>query len=104
MSFLVAQRTREVGVRIVLGAEAGHVIRMVVGRGMLLAGLGAVVGLGIAAGLTGFARTFLFGVSPLDVGVFALMGAAVLAVAAFASWVPARRAAHVDPIEALRHD
>jgi len=104
MSFLVAQRTREVGVRIALGAEAGHVIRMVVGRGMLLAGLGAVVGLGIAAGLTRFARTLLFGVSPLDVEVFALMGAAVLTIAAFASWVPARRTVHVDPMEALRHE
>ena len=104
MSFLVAQRTREVGVRITLGAEAGHVIRMVVGRGMLLAGLGAVVGLGIAAGLTRFARTLLFGVSPLDVEVFALMGAAVLTIAAFASWVPARRTVHVDPMEALRHE
>lgn len=77
---------------------------MVVGRGMLLAGLGVVVGLGIAAGLTRFVRTILFGVSPLDVGVFALMGVPALAVAAFASWVPARRAAHLDPVEALRHE
>ncbi len=90
--------------RIALGAEAGHVIRMVVGRGMLLAGMGAAVGLGVAAGLTRFAQTLLFGVSPLDVGVFALMGTAALGVAAFASWVPARRAAHIDPMEALRHE
>jgi hypothetical protein len=72
-------------VRIALGAEAGHVIRMVVGRGLLLASLGSLLGLGVAAGLTRFADTLLFGVSPLDVGVFSAMGAA-----AFASWVAAR--------------
>lgn len=104
MSFLVAQRTREVGVRIALGAEAGHVIRRVVGRGLVLASLGSLLGLGVAAGLTRFADTLLFGVSPLDVGVFAAMGAAALGVAAFASWVPPRRAAHIDPMEALRHE
>ena len=76
---------------------------MVVGRGMLLAGLGAVVGLGIAAGLTGFARTFLFGVSPLDVGVFALMGAAVLIlVSGVACLAPARTATAVDPVRVLK--
>ena len=104
MSFLVAQRTREVGVRIALGAEAGHVIRRVVGRGLVLASLGSLLGLGVAAGLTRFADTLLFGVSPLDVGVFAAMGAAALGVAVFVSWVPARRAAHIDPMEALRHE
>ena len=104
MSFLVAQRTREVGVRIALGAEAGHVIRRVVGRGLVLASLGSLLGLGVAAGLTRFADTLLFGVSPLDVGVFAAMGVAALGVAVFVSWVPARRAAHIDPMEALRHE
>jgi ABC-type antimicrobial peptide transport system permease subunit len=104
MSFLVAQRTREVGVRIALGAEAGHVIRRVVGRGLVLASLGSLLGLGVAAGLTRFADTLLFGVSPLDVGVFAAMGAAALGVAVFVSWVPARRAVHIDPMEALRHE
>jgi ABC-type antimicrobial peptide transport system permease subunit len=104
MSFLVAQRTREVGVRIALGAEAGHVIRRVVGRGLVLASLGSLLGLGVAAGLTRFADTLFFGVSPLDVGVFAAMGVAALGVAVFVSWVPARRAAHIDPMEALRHE
>ncbi|HIF23108.1 MAG TPA: FtsX-like permease family protein [Gemmatimonadetes bacterium] len=104
MSFLVAQRTREVGVRIALGAEAGHVIRRVVGRGLVLASLGSLLGLGVAAGLTRFADTLLFGVRGLDVGVFAAMGAAALGVAVFVSWVPARRAAHIDPMEALRHE
>lgn len=104
MSFLVAKRTREVGVRMALGAEARHVIRMIVGRGILLSAIGAVVGLGLAALVTRFLRTFLFGVSPLDLSVFALMALAAVAVAGFASWVPARRASGIDPMEALRHE
>lgn len=104
MSFLVAQRTREVGVRMALGAEAVHVVRMIVGRGLVLAAAGAVVGLGLAAGVTRFAQSFLFGVSPLDFTVFAMMALAALLVAGFASWVPARRASSIDPMEALRHE
>jgi len=104
MSFLVAQRTREVGVRMALGAEARHVVGMIVGRGLKLSAVGVVVGLGLAAVVTRFAQSFLFGVSPLDLGVFALMAVAALAVAGLASWVPARRAAGVDPMEALRHE
>ncbi len=104
MSFLVAQRTHEVGVRMALGAEARHVVRMIVGRGLKLSAVGVVVGLGLAALATRFAQSLLFGVSPLDVGVFALMAVAALAVAGFASWVPARRASGVDPMEALRHE
>jgi predicted permease len=104
ISFLVAQRTREVGVRMALGADAPHVVRMIVGRGLALSAVGAVVGLGLAALVTRFAQSLLFGVSPLDVGVFALMAVATLAVAGFASWVPARRASGVDPMVALRHE
>jgi predicted permease len=104
VSFLVAQRTREVGVRMALGAEARQVMRMIVGRGLALAAVGAVVGVGLAALVTRFAESFLFEVSPLDVGVFASMAVAALAVAAFASWLPARRAAGVDPMVALRHE
>ncbi len=59
---------------------------------------------GLAALVMRFVQSFLFGVSPLDVGVFALMAVAALAVAGFASWVPARRASRVDPMEALRHE
>ncbi len=104
MSVLAAQRTREIGVRMAIGAQAGHVVRMVVGRGLALSAVGALVGLGLAALVTRFAQSLLFGVSPLDVGVFALMAVAALAVAGLASWVPARRASRVDPMEALRHE
>ncbi len=104
MSFLVFQRTHEVGVRMALGAEAQHVVRMIVRRGLALTVVGVVVGLGLAAFATRLAQSFLFGVSPLDVGVFALTAVAALTVAGLASWVPARRASRVDPMEALRHE
>lgn len=104
MSFLVSQRTREVAVRMALGAERADVIRMVVRRGLLLASIGAVLGLGVAAAVTRFASSLLFGVSTLDVTVFAAMAIAALAVSALASWVPARRAATIAPMEALREE
>jgi predicted permease len=104
MSLLVTQRTREVGIRIALGAEARHVVRMVVARGLGLTAVGAVVGLGLAALVTRFARSFLFDVSPMDPSVFVSMAAAIIAVAALATWMPARRASGVDPMVALRHD
>lgn len=104
MSFLVSQRTREVAVRMALGAERGDVIRMVVGRGLLLAVIGAVLGLALAAGLTRFASSLLFGVSTLDASVFAAMALAALTVSGLASWVPARRAATIAPMEALREE
>ena len=66
--------------------------------------IGVIVGLGLAAGLTRFAESLLFGVSTLDVGVFALMAGVALAVATLASWVPARKAASVDPMSALREE
>ena len=104
MSLLVTQRTREVGIRIALGAETRHVVRMIVGRGLALTAVGAVIGLSLAAFATRFARSFLFDVSPVDVSVFASMTVAALAVAGLATWVPARRASGVDPMVSLRHE
>jgi ABC-type antimicrobial peptide transport system permease subunit len=104
MSLLVTQRTREVGIRIALGAEARDVVRTVVGRGLALAAVGAVVGIGLAALVTRFAQSFLFDVSPVDASVFALTTVTALAVAGLATWIPARRASGVDPMVALRHE
>jgi predicted permease len=104
LSFLVAQRTREVGVRMALGAEAGQVVRMVVRRGLALAAVGALIGIGMAALVTRFLQSLLFGVSAFDPVVFALMTTATLAIAGLASWIPARRASGVDPMVALRHE
>ena len=100
----VSQRTREIGVRIALGAPRGHVLGLVLRQGLVLAGIGVVLGALAAFGATGLLRGLLFGVAPAD--VVALGGAAVLlAVAALAaSWVPARRAARLDPVIALRSE
>jgi putative ABC transport system permease protein len=104
MSFLVARRTREVGLRMALGARAVDVVGMVVARGLRLALGGAVVGLVLSAAVTRFLGSLLFGVSPLDASVFALMGLGAMAVAAVACFIPALRAASVDPAVALREE
>src|SRR5579859_1713137 len=100
----VSQRTREIGVRIALGAPRGHVLGLVLRQGLVLAGVGVLLGALAAFGATGLLRGLLYGVAPAD--VVALGGAAVLlALAALAaSWVPARRAARLDPVIALRSE
>jgi predicted permease len=104
LAYQVAQRTREFGIRLALGASAHDVMRLVVGRGALLAAGGAAVGLLMAAGITRFLRSFLIGVSPLDPLTFAGVAAILAAVALLASYLPARRAVRVDPMQALRAD
>jgi putative ABC transport system permease protein len=104
LSYVVAERTREIGVRMALGAEAGQVLRMVVGQGARVVGLGVVIGLVIAYLGRQALGTMLFGVEPFDMVTFAAMSAAMLAVGMFASYMPARRASHVDPVESLRGD
>ena len=102
LAYLVTQRTREIGVRVALGARPGAVRRMVVGRGLRLAGAGVVVGIGAALVLTRVMQGVLYGVTPTDPFTFAAVAAALLCVAGIASWVPARRATKVDPLVALR--
>ncbi len=102
MAYSVTQRTGEIGIRMALGAQAGNVLRLVLARGGLLISLGAVIGLGGALALSRLTASLLFGISPTDpvtfVGVVLVLGA----VAAPACLIPARRAARVDPIIALR--
>lgn len=100
-AYSVAQRRREIGVRMALGARRSDVSRLVLRQGLALAGIGVVLGLAAAVGLTRLMSALLFGVAPLDPPTFAAagLGAALLALAA--SWLPARRAARVDPIETL---
>jgi predicted permease len=102
MSYGVVQRTREIGVRMALGARQEDVLRLVVGDGARLALAGTAIGLFLAALLSRLLRGMLFGVSAFDPLSYAALTALLAAVALLASWLPARRAARVDPHEALR--
>ena len=104
MAYAVAQRTREVGVRMALGAERPRVLRQFVSEGMRLAAIGIVIGLVIAAALTRVIAQFLYGITTTDALTFVLCAAVLGSVAALASFIPARRAANVDPMVALRYD
>ena len=104
ISYSVSQRTQEIGVRVALGARRVDVLRLVVGQGMRLAGIGLGIGLVGALGITRVVRTLLFGVTPTDPLSFGMITLFLVTVAALASWIPARRATAVDPIIALRRD
>jgi putative ABC transport system permease protein len=102
LSYSVSQRTQEIGVRVALGADRRHVLRLVVSQGLLLAGIGVGIGLALAASGTPLARTLLYNVSPFDPFTFTVVSAFLVGVALLASYVPARRATKVDPVVALR--
>jgi len=102
LSYVVAQRTREIAVRMALGAERPSLRRMVVFQGGRVALVGVVVGVLVALGVTRFLSTLLFGVDPLDASTFVAMASVMLAVALLASYIPARRASAVDPVRSLR--
>jgi predicted permease len=102
IAYAVSQRTREIGIRIALGAPAAGLQRMFVRHGLLLAALGAGLGLAAAAGLTRLVESLLFGVKALDAATYAVVAVVLMAAAALASYLPARRATRVDPMEALR--
>jgi len=104
MSYSVAQRTHEIGVRMALGAQQFDVLKLVVRQGMLLTLVGVVVGLGGAYALTRVMTSFLFGVTEKDPLTFGVVAALLMAVAFIACFVPARRATKVDPLEALRYE
>ena len=104
ISYAVAQRTREFGVRMAMGADTGRVLRLVLGHGVWLVGLGLALGVGGALALTRLLRSLLFGVTPTDPATFAAMAALLGAVAMLACLVPARQATRVDPAIALRHE
>jgi predicted lysophospholipase L1 biosynthesis ABC-type transport system permease subunit len=104
LAYAVSQQTREIGIRLALGAAPRAVLREVVQRGMTLVALGVVVGLLAAVGLSRYLRALLFEVSPSDPFTYAAVAAVLLLVALVACWLPARRASRVDPMVALRYE
>ncbi|HEX2463532.1 MAG TPA: FtsX-like permease family protein, partial [Thermoanaerobaculia bacterium] len=102
LSYAVAQRRHEMGLRMALGAQRGDLVRWVVARGLRPVLAGVAVGLGVAYGLAHLIAGLLYDVRPRDPMTFAIAAATLLAVAALASWLPARRASRIDPLSALR--
>jgi len=103
-AYIVSQRVREVGIRMALGAERGDVVRLFLRHGFLLASIGIVIGLAVAGGLTGVMSALLFGVKPLDPITYVTVAIGLGSVALLASYLPARRAARVDPTSALKDE
>jgi ABC-type antimicrobial peptide transport system permease subunit len=104
MAYSVAQRTREIGIRMAIGAQATDVIRLVMRQGLTLVLIGTGIGLAGALAASRLLRAVLYGGNSLDLMTFTVVPVVLLLVAALASFVPARRAAQVDPMHALRYD
>jgi len=104
ISYTVSQRTREIGIRLALGAQQNSITRMFVQHALVLSGIGAAIGLAAAFGLMRLMSSLLFGISPRDPLTYIVVPIALVIVAAFASYLPARRAAAVDPANTLRAD
>jgi ABC-type antimicrobial peptide transport system permease subunit len=101
LSYVVSQRTREIGIRLALGAEPRRLLAMFVRQGVTLSAIGVVAGLAVALGLTQFMTSLLFGISALDPATYIAVFFVVVASAALASYVPARRAATMNPMATL---
>jgi len=104
MSYSVSRRTREIGIRMALGAKQRDVLSLVVGQGMKLSLIGVGLGLGMSLGLTRVLSSLLVGISANDPATFAVISLLLVGVALLACFVPARRAARVDPMVALRYE
>ena len=104
LAYSVQQRTQEIGIRMALGANSGSVIRLMSGQGSRLALAGTAIGIGGGLALVRVLEKMLFGVTPADGITFAAVAALLLCVALAASYIPARRAARIDPVRALRQD
>jgi ABC-type antimicrobial peptide transport system permease subunit len=104
MAYVVALRSRELGLRIALGASPGAVVAMLTRQGVVLTAVGIVGGLGLFALVARFLQSLLFGVAPTDPLTLAVASGLLVSVAVLASWIPARRTSRLDPAEVLRAD
>jgi hypothetical protein len=102
ISYTVSQRTREIGIRLALGAQRGELRWIFVRSALILTGIGVAIGMGAAAGMMQLMKSLLFGISPLDPFTYAAVPFVLAGAAVLASYLPARRAAAVNPVEALR--
>jgi len=102
MAYSVAQRTREIGIRMALGALSGNVFWMVIKESLLLLSIGVAAGLGLSWAMTGYVKSQLYGVTPNDPVTMVLATLGIAAVALGSAYIPARRAVKIDPIRALR--
>ena len=104
IAYAVAQRTREIGIRMALGAQRTEVVRLVLGQSLTWTVIGVVLGLGGAAAVTRYLEGLLFGLTPLDASTFVAASLTFVSIALVASYVPARRATRIDPVVALRSE
>jgi len=104
VSYSVAQRTHEIGIRMALGAQGADVLKLILRQGLRVTLIGAVIGLAVAFATTRFLESLLFGVSATDAATFAAVSLLLMGVAVLASYIPARRATKVDPLVALRYE
>jgi putative ABC transport system permease protein len=104
LAYFVAQRTGEIGIRMALGAQRHHVFQLIVGQGSSMIFVGLIIGIGCASAATRLLRTLLFEVSASDLWTYVTIGASLAVTALAASFLPARAAMQLSPVEALRHD